>query len=299
MGQIIEAVSLDYAALEGAVDSLCRRYPFLSCGSIGKSAVGRSLISLSLGRGKAVLLCGAFHGCESITGSVILRFIERLCAAAESHSEICGIDAAQILRTRQIVAVPRVNPDGCEIALHGASAAGEFADRVRKIAGGYPERWDANARGVDINHNFDAGWHRLRELEQEAGIFGPSPRRYGGTRPCSEPETAAMVTLCEQIAFHISVAFHTQGEVIYWSYGKNTPQRSRTLANLFVAASGYALEQPTGLASHGGFKDWAIDKLNRMAFTVELGRGTNPLPPSDLDKIYDKVEQMLTLMCIL
>lgn len=299
MEQIIKSVDLDYNALADCTQKLCDTYSFLSAGSIGKSAVGRDIISLSLGSGRAVLFAAAFHGCESITGSVVLRFVERLCRAASDGRDIAGFDARQILRTRQLVVIPRVNPDGCEIALHGADTAGAFADKVRRIAGGYPERWDANARGVDINHNFDAGWQRLRKLEQDAGIHGPSARKYGGMRPHSEPETAALVTLCEQISFGISAAFHSQGEVIYWSYGVNTPPRSRRLANLFAASSGYALEQPSGLASHGGFKDWVIDKLHRPAFTVELGRGTNPLPAAQLDSIYDRVEEMLALMCIL
>ena len=59
------------------------------------------------------------------------------------------------------------------------------------------------------------------------------------------------------------------------------------------------LEDPEGLASLGGFKDWFIGEFNRPGFTVELGKGQNPLPMSDLDDIYCRVEEMLTLVCLM
>ena len=63
--------------------------------------------------------------------------------------------------------------------------------------------------------------------------------------------------------------------------------------------SGYKLSEPTGTAVGGGLKDWLIQELNIPAFTVEIGLGENPLPDEDLDLIYNRLEEMLTVMAIL
>ena len=89
------------------------------------------------------------------------------------------------------------------------------------------------------------------------------------------------------------IALHTQGEVIYWSYGDKQPARSAKMAEIMAAESGYALEVPTGLASMGGFKDWFICRFRRPGFTIEVGKGINPLPISQFYEIYEKIEPML------
>ena len=154
-------------------------------------------------------------------------------------------------------------------------------------------------RGVDINHNFDADWLNLREAEKRSGIFGPSPRQFGGNRPHSEPETMALIELCRLVRIRHAVAFHSQGEVIYWNFGKNTPLKSRRMAEIMAASSGYALDIPTGLAFGGGFKDWFIEKMQRPAFTVEVGRGKNPLDPAILPELYDQLREMLTITLLM
>ena len=56
---------------------------------------------------------------------------------------------------------------------------------------------------------------------------------------------------------------------------------------------------PEAMASHGGFKDWFIEKLHRPAFTVEIGRGRNPLPVEELEPIYARLLEMLLISILL
>lgn len=65
------------------------------------------------------------------------------------------------------------------------------------------------------------------------------------------------------------------------------------LAECFSRVSGYSVSKPSGIASYGGYKDWVISKLGIPAFTIECGKGENPLPPCDFDKIYKKVLPIL------
>ncbi|NMC57148.1 MAG: peptidase M14, partial [Eubacteriaceae bacterium] len=59
--------------------------------------------------------------------------------------------------------------------------------------------------------------------------------------------------------------------------------------------SGYTLERIDNIGQFAGFKDWFIKKFTRPGYTVEVGKGTNPLPISQFDKIYkDNLPLLLT-----
>jgi g-D-glutamyl-meso-diaminopimelate peptidase len=91
----------------------------------------------------------------------------------------------------------------------------------------------------------------------------------------------------------ITISLHTQGEEIYWQYPGFSPQGAAELAQRFALASGYAPEEVPDESSHGGYRDWFIQEFNRPGFTIECGRGENPLPLSQFDEIYGKVAPLL------
>lgn len=278
--------------------SLKKTYPFLGVNIIGKSLCQRDIFSLTIGKSRNPLIIAAgFHAQEWLTVLLALRFAEIILYSKINKTPIWGIDPAGI--TRSIMIIPCVNPDGVEIALDGFESAGRYAENCKKIASVSGEKWNANARGVDINHNFDAGWNELRRMETDSGILGPSPRRYGGYMPESEPETKALVYQCRLYSPRTAIALHSQGEEIFFEYGNKKPPRNEEIAKILSAVSGYELVENSGLASHGGFKDWFIEYFNKPAFTIEIGKGENPLPISDFDNIIKKCVPMLTLASIL
>lgn len=290
----------DSDAVCAFLHDLRSEYPFLVVSELGKSVLGRPIFALQLGEPRErVLYAGAFHGLEWLTCSLLLRFALTLCRALDLGARIAEIDVRRALLGRGIVIVPCVNPDGVEIALHGAPAARELEQEVLAAAKGDVSGWQANARGVDLNHNYDAGWYILRQLETAAGITGPAPTRFGGWSPESEPETKLMTALCRAVRFRHVLAFHSQGEEIYWQYGDYTPARAPLMMKILSMTSGYTPIANDGLASHGGFKDWFISEFRRPGFTIEIGKGKNPLPLSDLDAIYTKLEEMMMLAAIM
>jgi g-D-glutamyl-meso-diaminopimelate peptidase len=198
-----------------------------------------------------------------------------------------------------VIFVPCVNPDGCDISLLGPKFLGTKAINIGKLCNNDFKHWNANLRGVDINHNFNAGWQELKNLEKKNGIYYPAPTRFGGYKPESEPETLALTSLCKRNEIRHVVALHTQGEVIYWNYGDKKIPRSQKMAEIMATSTGYALDYPTGLAVGGGFKDWFISEFNRPGFTVEMGKGENPLPIEEAKHIYRKTEEMLMLCSIM
>lgn len=294
-----EFVPFGYFDMIKTVSRLCEQYSFLNSVVIGKSVMGKDIPALRIGRaGEYVLFAGGFHGSEHITSSLLLKFCEELCFALDEDGVIEGLNVRKAMYGRGLIVIPCVNPDGCEISRFGAPATGG-SRFLRKISGGDFARFNANARGVDINHNFNADWETLHEKERQSGISGPSRSRFGGFSPESEPETVALCRFCRSIPLRHALAFHSQGEVIYAPPAPNPPKRSDRMAEIMAASSGYALEQPEGLAVGGGFKDWFIKEFDRPAFTVEVGHGENPLPLEDYAKIYSRIRELLMLSAIM
>ena len=300
MNRIVLPKEFDFNESERIKYELKNRYPFLVCHSIGKSVCGRDITAYSLGNYKnIVLFAGGFHAQEWLTSLVLLRFLERICESLKTKQKISGVDISSALYSKGITIVPCINPDGVEVVLRGTKSAGIYESFINDVSRCDLSEWNANVKGVDINHNFDAGWQTLREMESSQGILGPSPRRFGGYAPHSEPETQSLVRFCERNNVDHAFAIHSQGEEIYWSYGDHTPENSLTMANIFSVCSGYELVKNDGLASHGGFKDWFIEYFRRSAFTIEIGKGKNPLPVEQLDEIYEKAEEMLVIGAII
>lgn len=277
------------------INKLCQRYRgILARIPIGVSAFGRKIYCLKIGNAReSMLYAASVHGNEYITTPVILRFVEDLCHHLARDSKFCGIDMNLALSTRSLYFVPMANPDGCEIALKGSNA-----QWIKKLCGGDFGLWKANGRGVDINHNFDADWLRLREIEKAHGIDAPSFGKYGGEYPFSEPETVALSTLCRLINPRHVIALHTQGEEIYYGYKRKNTDEER-MAEIFAMTSGYTLSRPDYLSSCGGFKDWFCDVFHRPGFTFECGCGKNPLPQSDIASIYRKLRETLAIAAII
>ena len=290
----------DYLKCKNTIGEICKKYPFLKSIKIGSSCMGRDITALKIGGfNDYVLFCAAFHGSEHITTNILLMFIEQLCFALENDRSLAGLNVRKALGGRGVIFVPRVNPDGCEISVHGKAACGVLAEKIAKLCKNDFTHWNANLRGVDINHNFSAGWEKLHKLEMQNGIYGPSPTRFGGFSPESEPETLALCELCRKNNIHHVMALHTQGEVIYWSYGENMPKNSRKMAEIMATASSYALDAPIGLAVGGGFKDWFISEFNRPGFTVEIGKGENPLDIKTAEQLYLQTRELLMLCAIM
>ena len=51
-------------------------------------------------------------------------------------------------------------------------------------------------------------------------------------------------------------------------------------------ASDYALEDTPYNSSFAGYKDWFIQTFLKPSYTIEVGRGTSPLPVAQFPQIY-------------
>ena len=275
---------------DSLVDRLAAEYPVLRAETLASTAYGRPIRALTIGSGdRRVLYSAAHHANEWLTATVLLKFAEDYALALRDGGTIGGVSAEELSDAATISLVPMVNPDG--VALVTGAATPEEQAQARELSRNYPNipfpaGWKANLLGVDLNLQYPAGWLMAREIKFSQGYTRPGPRDFVGRFPLSQIESQALYDYTERVDPAIVIAWHSQGEVIYWQYGGIEVPGARELAEQFASLSGYALEDTPYASSFAGYKDWFIQSYRRPGFTIEVGTGTNPLPLSQFDAIY-------------
>ncbi len=182
---------------------------------IGRSAGGRALRVTTLGD----------------TGAP-----RRLLVIGCIHGNECALTAItrrllgrQPLERASISVVHTLNPDGRRLGTRG------------------------NARGVDLNRNFGAGWRPL------------PPPTYSGRRPFSEPETRAARRLLRDLRPTVTVWLH-QPQRLVRAWGSSVPAGRRYARLTGMRFS--RLRWPPGSAA-----GWQNTRLGQTSFVVELPNG--------------------------
>lgn len=274
-----------YATMMNDISRLKSVYPFIQISTIGNTVLERGIPEILLGNGpKKVHYNGSFHANEWITTPVIMTFLNDYLLSLTNSHPIRGLITSPLYQQTSLSIVPMVNPDGVELVLNGPPENASWRNNVINLNSGSTDfsGWKANIRGVDLNDQFPANW----EAERERNPKTPGPRDYGGESPLSEPEAIAMADLTRRRLFNRVLAFHTQGEVIYWGYENLEPPEAEVLVTEFSRVSGY--EPVQTIESYAGYKDWFIQEWQKPGFTVELGTGINPLPLSQFNEIYEE-----------
>lgn len=275
----------DYRKMVQDIRSLQAIYPFIVNDPIGNSVLDKEIPGLTIGNGqKRVHFNASFHANEWITTPIVMTFLNDYLLSLTNNGAIRGLYTLPLYNQTNLNIVPMVNPDGVDLVLNGPPENEIIRNKLIEWNGGSTDfsGWKANINGVDLNDQFPAEWERERERNPKT----PGPRDYGGESPLSEPESIAMAELTVERDFARVLAFHTQGQVIYWGFMGLEPPETEQLVNEFARVSGY--EPVQTIESYAGYKDWFIQDWRRPGFTVELGLGTNPLPISQFGEIYEE-----------
>ena len=291
------------ALAEYAVRGLAARYPAdVKLETIGESALGKPLHALTVGDGpRRVLFTAAHHANEWITALLLMKYAETLLAANAAGETVSGFPAEEIMFRTRITFVPTVDPDGVDLV------TGALPQRLRDNAAAiaarwpqipFPDGWKANLEGVDLNLQYPAMWEAARELKYAQGFDGPAPRDYVGPAPLSAPESRALAAFTRALAPDLVLAYHTQGNVIYWRFLDRAPEGARELGLRLARVSGYALEDVPYGSGFAGYKDWFIQTFDRPGYTVEAGLGENPLPLSQFDSLWEANAGLMTVAAL-
>lgn len=238
--------------------------------SIGKSEKGRDLWAARLGKGeKSLLLVGAHHGREWMTTSLLMKMLEKY-AIAYKQGEKLGSYSPQLLDEVSIWFVPMINPDGVSIQQGNLSDL-SFTEKIAVWQmNGYRfnwMQWKANAKGVDLNRQYPAGWNTVA-----AEVGKPSYQFYKGRRPLEAKEVQALSAFTEKVKPLMAVSYHTSGREIFWYYQNKREHllRDYILAKKTAQLTRYKLSMPENHAIGSGFTDWFITEFERPAMTIEL-----------------------------
>ena len=274
------------------IQQIVRTYPFCRTEILTTTAFDRPLRTLVIGRGpRKVLYTAAHHANEWITAPVILKFVEELAEAIQNGGQIFGVDGKELEEKVTIYTVPMVNPDGVDLVTGVIQPGQAQYEMAAALSQNYPtipfpDGWKANLLGVDLNLNYPAGWRQAREIKYAQGFDRPGPRDFVGRAPLNQLETRALAGYTEFIDPDLVLAYHSQGEVIYWQFQDIEVPGARELGERLAQVSGYTLDETPYESAFAGYKDWFIKYFRRPGYTIEVGSGINPLPLSEFDRIY-------------
>lgn len=253
--------------------SLATKFPDLIKykGIIGKSVKGKDIPYFTVGNGPQVaLLVGGMHAREHLGTNFIFRTIEDYAVYYTNGKKYSNYDMQVLFSKYTIYVVPNCNPDGLDIVTKNAKPT------VSTGLGKNHVNYKNNARGVNLNRNFDYLW---LEGKSKSNVNKPNIASYYGPAAASEPETQALVNLCDTHNFAFMLSMHHMGNVVYYgnpknlSYTKSPGSNHYELAKAIKSAAGFGLAKIDSMSLTlyaGCFEDWFTDRYRKPGFCIEL-----------------------------
>lgn len=282
-----------YEKMTKDIQQLAKDYPELvEYKSLGKTAYGRDIWAVKVGKGDSTLLVTSSHHAREWMSTILtMHMAYNYAAAYKGNQSVNGYNAKDVLDHTTIWFIPMVNPDGVTLQQKGLNAFPK-ADHARllKMNGGSKDfkRWKANAQGIDPNKNYDVDWSKIQNSPAN-----PSWKNHKGPKPGHIAETRAVLKLVDEVNPEMLLDYHSSGEVLFWDYKieYKTKQRDRVIANKIAGMTGYQLMFAQNRAT-GSSTDWFIAKFGKPALAPELGKfaGETNLPLSAFDRIWKQNE---------
>lgn len=287
MKHTVVPCDFDYNTNKQIIEDLIKEYPFLNVQLIGRTNIGRSIFSLSVGNNKnSVIYIGSVSGSDGLSGLILLLFIERICHSVKFNHTIASVNIRKALSLSGITVIPCLNPDGREIFLHGAKGAKSMESFVSSFFIKEKPEWNGNSAGVDINRNF------IFQDDKNESFRSPSPSFFRGDYPESEAETKALTRICRLKKFRQCMELRMGEDDIFYKSGEGEPVSSQMMAKILSSACFIPVnsEKP----SEPGIMDWFIKEFRKPAFTLSTeGNEQN------LYEIYSRLEEALTVFALL
>ncbi len=291
-------------------DELCEDLPLIKdhypelfdYSVIGTTADRRNIYDITIGSKNAdrqIVFVASCHAREYMTSLLVMDMAEYLLNSyyEKSHN---GVPYKDILSEYAIHIVPMLNPDGVTISQFGADGLNSEILRnnarvmyKNAVTWGYTslseedyyKRWKANARGVDINRNFDAKWDIIETLKGRTGA------NFKGFEPMSERESICISEFIKSLSHpETVVSYHATGSMIYWDYGQTGDLRERSEKQIKIVKelTGYTALDYSEYSS-GGLSDYIIaENMDIVPETIEIGTTPAPVDMSEYDEIYNK-----------
>jgi len=227
--------------LEKQYESIIRVYP------IGKSCLEREIwaceFPAKIREEGVVVLDGGMHGSELIGVAAALHVILKVIEHYDEISE---------LNYLTLIVIPMLNPDGVEASKILPAKPFIMLKNAR-----------CNARGVDLNRNFNWNWKEGGAEKFESPVFR-------GVSSETEPEVQALLKLfnSRRVLFYINL--HSGIKAVLIPGYEINPYRDLYLKEIAYGISriyGYSIMKG---AVYGGAANWIVFKYGTLSIIIEL-----------------------------
>lgn len=218
---------------------------------VGTSAEGRVIEAHTYGSGQnEIVFVGGIHGGYE-WNTVLLAY--RLM-------DYYDVNQAIIPSHIKVTIIPALNPDGY-FKITGTADRFVNLATIPDVAGTAPGRF--NARGVDLNRNFDCNW-KAEGTWQNKTVSA-------GTAAFSEPETAAFRDWVKARMPKAVVFAHSASNGVFGAAcNAEMATTTRSILNAYAGASGYPAQDTfTGYVVNGDASDW-LTTIGVPSIGVEL-----------------------------
>lgn len=237
---------------------------------IGQTEKGKNIKAVKLGKGKkTIMLVGSHHGREWLSSKILMSMLEDYAAAYRAGKPVEGYPSRSLDEV-SIWFIPMLNPDGVSIQQGDLSNLNILEKAAVWKMNRYSKnwsRWKANAKGIDLNRQYPAGWKEVMSHETK-----PTYQFYKGEQPLEAAEVKSLAEFTREIDPLIAVSYHTSGREIFWHYKNKRENMARDygIAKKTSELTGYELTFPEKEAVGSGFTDWFITEFSRPGMTIEL-----------------------------
>lgn len=280
-----------YTDMQKDIKQLERKYSdYVHVKVLGTTADQRKIYDVILGNPRAkkcVVFQASIHAREYMTSQLVMEQMEYYLD--HYNDKYKGKTYKDIFDKVCVHVVAMTNPDGVTISqngIRGIRNAG-LRKKLKKMYGiQYTTRWKANARGVDLNSQFDNNFKYNKKYKN--GAYA----EYGGKKPVSEAESKALVKLVNDVKPKAVVNYHAMGNVIYCNYGASKKMQKKVykLAGEIRSLTGYYY---MGLDTAPGFANWLVCKKGIPSCTVEIGKHTTPVPITQFKTVWKQNKDVM------
>ena len=259
---------------------------------VGRSILGRDIHCYKIGTGERVItLFGAHHSTERKSTAALYDLIDFLTIKSTRGAVFCDVNIGLLLQLFTFLIVPCPNPDGVEMSIAGASKSPLYERQVRMNGGSEDfSEWQANARGVDLDHNYSEGYLEYKRGYESCAEINAGAEGFSGEHPESEPESHSLANLLRTVAPSALMSFGIGNGVIYPA---PDGERSLRIAARLADSVGYSSEICVRRNACGSLVEYAGTALRIPSFFVRLAVGEHTAARA----LSDIVRKLTVMLC--
>lgn len=297
-----------YDELIGDIQTLDEEYECLQSQVITQTADGRDVYKLSIGDApKKMLIYASPNGSDYMTSQLLMKQAEYFAHYID-EGIYNGYKYSDLINSVSIDIIPMPNPDGMSINQWGSEIVADeelkqqvrdmfYSDRkygyTNAVKTVYYNTWKANARGIDINRNFPAGFDTVPH------VLAPSHAGYKGDEPLSENESVALAELIGSEEYCAVVGYTAEGACVRYISDlpeKDFMNKTKKFAETVSQVTNYPIDGDTSSYTRSGsFMRYCTEK-GILSLEIGLSKNKAPLSPDDLQEPWIKLRELPMLI---